>query len=154
MGENSNKSSILFKINLAQRVLMRAVDREMKDTIGVSATQAAALFYLDQHEGCSHSDLSRELLQNKSATTTLVERMENNGLILKQQSQLDRRTSHLFLTEKGKRSCSKALPFVDKYEQELIGDFNEDDIDKLEKLLTKVIARFHSSRENYFYSNI
>jgi len=82
------KHQVLLKLNLAQRTLMKFVDREVREKTGATATQLAAIFYLMENDGCQLVDLSRELLQNKSAITTLVERMEKNGLIRKVQSSL------------------------------------------------------------------
>ena len=141
---------LFFKLNLAQRVLMKAVDREMREQIGVSATQGAALLYLEQHDGCFLVDLSRELLQNKSAITTLVERMEKNDLISKVPSQTDKRASQLFLTQKGKELCRQSLPFVASYDQIMTGEFKDDELELVSRFLNTIIDKFETTPNNFF----
>lgn len=146
--------TILFKINLAQKVLMKALDRELKDITGTSATQIAAMLYLSENDGCLLSDLSRELFQNKSATTTLVERMLRKGLITKTKSIADRRASHIFLTQKGREITTKAIPRIMAYEKRLVGRFSKEDLTSLDHLLSKIIVQFQTQPENYFYSGL
>lgn len=143
---------LFFKLNLAQRILMKSVDREIRDKIGVSATQVAALMYLVKHDGCLLVDLSRELLQTKSAITTLVERMEKNGFIQKLPSPIDKRASQLFLTSKGKEMCKLALPFVASYDQNIMEEFNPDELKIVARFLNAIIDKFETSPE-YFFKN-
>ena len=141
---------ILFRLNLAQRTLMKWIDREMQEKIGGSATQIAALFYLMENDGCLLVDLSRELMQNKSAITTLVERMEKNCLLKKVPSPIDKRASQLFLTAKGRDLGMNALPFVTAYDQVLANGFNQEELEVVTRFLDTVISRFEVLPENYF----
>lgn len=141
---------LFFRLNLAQRTLMKWVDREMLEKVGGSATQIAALFYLLENDGCLLVDLSRELLQNKSAITTLVERMEKNLLLTKVPSPTDKRASQLFLTAKGKELGQIALPFVTVYNNQLSSGFNENELSVIVRFLDSVISRFETLPDNYF----
>lgn len=147
---STSSHQILFRLNLAQRTLMKWIDREMQEKIGGSATQIAALFYLMENDGCLLVDLSRELLQNKSAITTLVERMEKNGLLQKVPSPTDKRASQLFLTTKGRELGINALPFVAAYDRALAEGFSKDELDVIARFLDTVINRFETLPENYF----
>jgi DNA-binding MarR family transcriptional regulator len=129
---------------------MKSIDREMQEKIGGSATQIAALFYLMDNDGCQLVDLSRELLQNKSAITTLIERMEKNGLLQKVPSQTDKRASQLFITTKGRELSMNALPFVTAYDRVLADGFSEDELEIVTRFLDIVINRFETTPENYF----
>ncbi len=150
MSDNSSSHQLFFKLNLAQRLLMKAVDREIREHIGVSATQGAALLYLEQHDGCLLVDLSRELLQNKSAVTTLVERMEKNGLINKVPSPTDKRASQLFLTPKGKELCTQSLPFVASYDHIIMEEFKVDELEVVARFLNTIIDKFETTPDNFF----
>lgn len=141
---------ILFRLNLAQRTLMKWIDREMQEKIGGSATQIAALFYLLENDGCLLVDLSRELLQNKSAITTLVERMEKNDLLRKVPSQTDKRASQLFISTKGRELGMSALPFVTAYDRILADGFSKGELDVIARFLDTVINRFETLPESFF----
>lgn len=150
MTPSASSHELLFMLNLAQRSLMKSIDREMHEKIGVSATQIAALFYLMENDGCQLVDLSRELLQNKSAITTLVERMEKNGLLQKIPSQSDKRASQLFVTTKGRELGTSALPFVTDYNRVLAEGFSEDELEIVARFLNIVIDRFETMPISFF----
>ena len=144
------KHQVLLKLNLAQRTLMKFVDKDVREKTGATATQLAAIFYLMENDGCQLVDLSRELLQNKSAITTLAERMEKNGLIRKAQSSTDKRASQLFLSSKGNRCGKKALPLIALYDSELTKGFNNKELAIITSFLSKIIDTFETSPDNYF----
>lgn len=144
-------TQILYKLNLAQRLLMTDIDRVMKKEIGASATQAAALIYLSGHEGATLSDLSRELLQNKSAITTLVNRMEKRELLKRKNSQTDRRATQLHTTSRGRKICMEATSFLQKRSKTLSEELTLDDLTAVNKFLDHVIRTHKEGNElSYF----
>lgn len=150
MNEPSPSPQLLYRLNLAQRTLMKWIDREMQEKIGGSATQIAAIFYLLENDGCQLVELSRELMQNKSAITTLVERMEKNCLLEKMPSATDKRASQLFLTAKGRELGTRAIPFVSAYDGALADGFTPVELAVVSRFLDSVISRFEVLPENYF----
>ncbi|WP_419176311.1 MarR family winged helix-turn-helix transcriptional regulator [Desulfosediminicola sp.] len=141
---------LFFKLNLSQRVLIKWVDREMTDLVGATTTQIAAILYLMENDGCQPVDLSRELLQNKSAITTLAERMEKNGLIYRAPSAKDGRASILHLTEKGREIGIKAIPYISEYNRELMKGFSEVEVAVIDRFFESIMRRFETVPDNYF----
>ncbi len=133
---------LFYKLNLAQRILLKYVDREFSNRLGVTAAQIAALFYLEKHDGCLFKDLSGVLLQNKSAITTLVERMQKNGLIEKKKSETDGRASHIYLTDKGRDISEKVRPLVSQYNRELLERFSDAEIEVIHRFFDTIIATY------------
>lgn len=141
---------LLYKMNLAQKILMAEIDREMKQHIGVSATQAATLLYLDQNNGANLVDLSRELLQHKSAISTLVTRMWKNGLLEKQDSTTDKRATQLFITAKGQRLCTEALAYAQKNNNQLEENFTVEELQVVNIFFDNIISEHKISPSNFF----
>lgn len=56
-----------------------------------------------RRDGVTMSELSRMLLVSNGNATTVVDRLENDGLVKRTQSTTDRRTVHVALTEAGAR---------------------------------------------------
>ena len=133
---------LFYKLNLSQRLLLKYVDREITQKLGVPVAQIAALFYLMKHDGCLFKDLSDVLLQNKSATTTLVERMEKNGLIVKRKSPQDGRASNIYLTAKGRDISRQARPLVAEYNQDLLQRFSDTEIEIVHRFLDTIIENY------------
>ncbi len=130
---------LFFKLNKAQRLLLNYFDHEATDLLGVSITQIATLFYLRSNDGCLLKDLSIELSQNKSAITTLIERMGKNGLIQKVASEKDGRASHIFLTEKGRTVSEQALPIVKENNKKLTDQFTTEEIEIINRFFDRII---------------
>ncbi|NLW91042.1 MAG: winged helix-turn-helix transcriptional regulator [Syntrophomonadaceae bacterium] len=133
---------LFYKFNISQRVLLKHVNREMTKKLGVPAIHTAALFYLLEHDGCLSKDLSQVLFQNKSATTTLVERMIKNGLISKTSSATDGRASHIFLTDKGHDIGERARPLVNDFNDELLEHFTTAELEVIHRFLDTIIEKY------------
>ncbi|WP_041273236.1 MarR family winged helix-turn-helix transcriptional regulator [Desulforapulum autotrophicum] len=138
----SSDKRIFYKLNISQRILLKYVDREITNRLGVSVVQTATLFYLLKHDGCLLKDLSRAFFQNKSATTTLVERMVKNGLIVKKQSETDGRAAHIFLTDKGRDINEKTRPLVAEYNSDLVDGFTDTEIGVIHRFLDRIIENY------------
>lgn len=133
---------LFFKLNLAQRLLLKHLDQVMIQRAGAPTPQVTALFYLRKNEGCMLKDLSEALHQNKSAITTLVERLEKNELVFRKASDVDGRASYLFLTEKGKAACDEAIRVVKEHNSIMASQFNEEEMEVVHNFLDKLIALY------------
>ena len=133
---------LFYKLNMAQRLLLKYVDRELTKRLGVPSVQVAALFYLMKHDGCLLKELSGVLMQNKSAMTTLVERMERNGLVEKKPSETDGRAANIFLTGKGQSIAGEAKPLVAEYNRCLMKHFSDADIEVIHRFLDTIIETY------------
>ncbi len=69
----------------------------------VSVPQFWALHYIAQKEGLTVNELATALNRGKSATSGLLQRLENGGLVKRVHSKTDRRVVHVALTAKGRR---------------------------------------------------
>lgn len=141
-GKNIIDKRIFYKLTISQRLLTKSLDKDTVAKLGVPVNQIAALLYISKNDGCLYKDLSRVLFQNKSATTTLVERMLKNGLIVKNSSETDGRATHIFLTEKGREISKKAGPLISKYNKKLMNDFDDAEIETIHKFLDYIIQEY------------
>lgn len=143
----SNKNIIVdkrlfYKFNISQRLLLNYANREMINKLGVPVTHIATLFYLSQNDGCLLKDLSKVFFQNKSATTTLVERMTKKGLIYKINSETDGRASHIYMTDKGREISILAQPIIAEYNDELLNRFTDSEIEVIHRFLDSIIENY------------
>jgi len=141
---------LLFQLNLAQRLLMNHVDKELKANLGVTATQAAALIYLCDNNDSLMVDLSRQLHQNKSAITTLVERMIKHGFIEKILSTEDKRAYCLHLTSKGRETGSKALLYAQIRDGELKQQLSKEEHEVISTFLNSLIQKYGNGDNDFF----
>jgi len=133
---------LFYKINISQRLLLKHVDRESTNRLGVPLIQVTALLYLIKNDGCQLNDLSAVLMQNKSAITTLVGRLEKNDLIVRKKSEADGRASNLFLTDKGHKVGIQALPMMKEFNLELLNKFSDSEIEIIHRFVDTIIENY------------
>jgi len=96
------------------------------------------LTYQGLSDGLSQAQLSNMMLVNRANTTTLIDRMEKAGLVVRTSDSADRRTNIIKLTAKGKKMFEKAEPlYVEQVKRTMIG-FNQAETKKLITTLEKI----------------
>lgn len=98
-------------ITLLSRVKAAAI--ELADAKGITHIQLFALYSIHKWGELAMGQVADVLHCDASNVTGLVDRMVNQGLLIREESPRDRRTKTLKLTEKGQRvieELSQALP--------------------------------------------
>ncbi len=85
------------------------------------------------------SDISKELNNTKASTSIMIQKLESMDLVYKKKSDIDKRSSFVYITEKGKEVLD-----MDKKVFQKLGDYILDLLDDkesmfLEKILRKII---------------
>lgn len=148
MDPSQTTQQLIFKLNLTQRVVLKWLDRQMLEAVGATYTQVAVLLYLMENDGCSQVELSKTLLQNKSAITTLVDRMIKNELLVKSASKKDGRMHVLHLSPKGRQVGERAIPYIDEYNRELTKEFATGEKEVINRFFDSATERFAEPNEN------
>ena len=133
---------LFFKFNKVQKVMFKHIENEVKNRLGITPVQMGVLFYLLGNDGCNLKDISKELDQNNSAITTLVERMEKNGLLLKKASETDGRAFQVFATEKGRQIGKKGLPLIAEFNKRVAEKVSGEELDAVHSFLDKALETF------------
>ena len=81
----------------------RRLARERCARYGITATQLSVIKMLSEIGDLSLSRLSSLIRANNSTVTGIVDRMERDGLVRREQSEDDRRVWMIKLTERGRR---------------------------------------------------
>jgi DNA-binding MarR family transcriptional regulator len=90
--------------------------------------------------GLSQAQLSDMMLVNRANITTLIDRMEKAGLVVRTSDSADRRTNIIKLTAKGKNLYTKAEPYYDQQIRKMMTGLNQSEQKKLISTLEKVRA--------------
>jgi DNA-binding MarR family transcriptional regulator len=129
-------------MSLAQHRLLKNTDTTFAQALGISTTQLGVLFILEKSPGALLKDVSEALGINKSATTTLVDRMETSGLVRRQPSDDDGRAVHLFATRDGLAKAVAARPILARLNAQLLEGFDEREIGTVGRFLQSILDRF------------
>ncbi len=87
------------------------------------------------------SELSRLLLVSNSNTTVVVDRLENDGFVVRHQSPVDRRIYRVGLTDAGRDHFEQLAGKHEEQVNTLFSGVTEDELDVLEHLLQRLTPR-------------
>ena len=75
-----------------------------------------------------------------SAITRMLDRLEKKDLIKREAAPEDRRALQIYLTDKGQETLERALPLAREALAELTQVLNEQEVELLKGLLTKILS--------------
>lgn len=113
-------------------------------------------------KGCSQTELAEQLSQSESNVSTLIKRMQKNGLVRRSRSHVDRRRSHLSISELGlsllgrigrsrvawERALFSGIPSTDRTRLFVLLKKLEVSLDAFIRVRSDNIVRFPTSSED------
>lgn len=108
------------------------------DKIGIYPGQAPLLFTLKKNNGQSQKELSKKLSVTPATITVMVQRMEKNGYVRRENDEKDKRITRIFINEKGIKICDELYKIHKEIEVECMINFKEEDKQLLNNLLKQV----------------
>ncbi|MEI6799739.1 MAG: MarR family transcriptional regulator [Pseudomonadota bacterium] len=128
----------LLGVTRAAESHLREFLRVQHDTTLPRFDVMAALYR--RREGVTMSELSRMLLVSNGNATTVVDRLENDGLVRRTPSETDRRTVFVALTPEGLRQFEGLATQHEAEVGRLFANLSEADLD----ILTDILKRMGS----------
>jgi DNA-binding MarR family transcriptional regulator len=126
-------------LSLAQRRAQAVAEAGLFD-LDVSAAQVGALFVIAPGAGASVGEVAAALGLAQSAASTMVQRMERAGLIIRAADPADARITRLHLTSSGLAVRAQAARRVQTLNRRLGGPFSAADIAVVAQFLEHVAA--------------
>jgi DNA-binding MarR family transcriptional regulator len=97
---------------------------------------------------CTHKELSELLLVSSANVTGLVDSLVRKNLVERQDSQRDRRLSIVKVTKKGEELLNSVIRFYYLEMRKLASSLSNDELDKLNKMLTKLRLKVFDLRKD------
>ncbi|SKC42981.1 DNA-binding transcriptional regulator, MarR family [Maledivibacter halophilus] len=101
--------------------------------------QWIALYYLGIQEHTNQKELSSRMNIKESTVARLVDRLERDGLVVRQRSEEDRRVYNLLLTKKGNEYRKELLPEGEKFNEIVSSNITEKEMQTFMTVLDKMI---------------
>ena len=109
---------------VAFRKITRAIDLQSKKLmreVGLTAPQLLVLKVIEAEGSVIPSNVAREVHLSQATVTSILDRLEKAGLILRTRSETDRRVIHLELTSEGHAKAQSApdllqAGFIEKFD--------------------------------------
>ena len=95
------KDTLAFQIAYLYKDFLAFVNKELKDR-DISRGQVPFILYIGKHEGCTPSQLTKDMKMDWGHSQRSITRLVDQELIIKQSEGENKRNYHLSLTEKGK----------------------------------------------------
>ena len=96
----------------------------LKDS-GLTIGQPKVLDYLKDHDGAGQKDIARGCHIEPGTLTTLLNRMEDTGLVERRMLNGTRRSLYVFLTEKGKNQLALVTETFSEMEEKAFRGISE-----------------------------
>ena len=119
---------------MVQKKLME----QLKDT-GLTLGQPKVLDYLKDHDGASQKEIAAGCLIEAGSLTSILNRMEEKGLIERKMLNGNRRTFHIFMTESGKKNQKLVEETFEKIEETALNNVSEED----QKVFMEIFLRIY-----------
>ena len=104
----------------------------------LSFGQPKILEYLLNNEGCMQKDIALACFIEPASVTSVLTKMEKDGLIIKKNLNGNRRSYYVYLTDIGKKKAKEIQHHFKKMEEEVLKDLSKEEISELYTLLGKV----------------
>jgi DNA-binding MarR family transcriptional regulator len=105
----------------------------------INSAQGRILFVLWEKDNIPISELSEKTQLEKSTLTCMLDKLENDGFIIRLPSKEDRRKILIQRTEKDKQFQEKYLAISDEMNNLFYKNFSELEIDLFEKSLQRIL---------------
>mgnify|MGYP005771233713 FL=1 len=115
----------------------------LKDT-GLTIGQPKILDYLKDHDGAGQKDIAHGCHIEPGTLTTLLNRMEDIGLVERRTLNGNRRSLYVFLTEKGKQQVALVTEAFSAMEGEAFRGMSETECEILMRLMHQVYENISS----------
>ncbi len=136
-----SEAKLLEKIETLTRLVAELDDGVVlsEKLSAVTATQLSYLKAIDKLSYPTLSELAQKLNLAKPTVTNGVNKLVDRGLVHKLRSTADKRVFHIHITPKGKALVEAYKEVYRDYASHLVGILNQDEIEILIRLFTKII---------------
>ena len=119
---------------MVQKKLME----QLKDT-DLTLGQPKVLDYLKDHDGASQKEIAAGCLIEAGSLTSILNRMEEKGLIERKMLNGNRRTFHIYMTESGKKNQKLVEETFEKIEETALNNVSEEE----QKVFMEIFLRIY-----------
>ncbi len=139
----SVEDRFIFLISKIHQKLLTSLQKSFSESgIEVTPIQVMLLFYLQQSNDLSLTQISQGLMLENPTVTGLIDRLEKSGYVKRSDHPNDRRVYLVHLTEKGDKVAKKALPIVRNLNEQIKEGYSRSEIEDFKKVLVGTFNKF------------
>lgn len=130
----------LHYLTMANQMLIQKRLLERVKASGLTLGQPKVLDYLKNHDGASQKEIAAGCFIEAGSLTSILNRMEEKGLIERRMLNGNRRTFHIFMTEAGKKSQKLVEEAFVEIEEAAWKDISPEEAEAFMKIYYKIYS--------------
>lgn len=128
----------LHYLIMANQMLVQKALLENLKASGLTIGQPKILDYLKDHDGSSQKEIAKGCFLEAGSLTSILNRMEEKGLIERRILNGNRRTYHIFMTELGKECQQTVDKTFNEIEKHALLDVSKEEFEEFMKVYYKI----------------
>ena len=137
--------SLHYMIMADQMLVQKALMERLKDT-GLTIGQPKILDYLKDHDGSSQKDIAKACFLEAGSLTTILNKMEEKGLIERKILNGNRRSFHIFMTEEGRKKMQLVEEAFSQIEDIIKEDISVEEFEIFTAVHSKMFDKLQKKR--------
>lgn len=139
--------SFHYLIMAEQAMVQKLLMNQLSDTT-ISLGQPKILDYLKDHDGASQKEIVEGCYIEAPTLTSILNRMEQAGLIERRMLNNNRRSLHVFMTDEGKKYQRRIEHEFEQIEQTAFHNFSEKESSAFMTSLKKICLNLKERKED------
>lgn len=126
-----------YLIMANQMLVQKALLERLRDT-GLTIGQPKILDYLKDHDGSSQKDIAKACFLEAGSLTTILNKMEEKGLIERRILNGNRRSFHIFMTDEGREKMQLIDRSFSEIEKKALSDVSDEELEIFMSVYKKI----------------
>ncbi len=135
-----------YLIMANQMLVQKALLERLKDT-GLTIGQPKILDHLKEHDGSNQKEIAKACFLEAGSLTTILNKMEEKGLIERRILNGNRRSFHIFLTPLGKEKQRLVDEAFSEIEKKALADISEEEYAQFMSVYHRIYTNLSSILE-------
>ena len=135
-----------YLIMANQMLVQKALLEQLEDT-GLTIGQPKILDYLKEHDGSNQKEIAKACFLEAGSLTTILNKMEEKGLIERRILNGNRRSFHIFLTAVGKEKQQLVDTAFSEIEKKALADISEKEFEQFMSVYHRIYSNLSGISE-------
>lgn len=138
--------TVLYTIEQTIKEYRKICQKNIQKIVNdITVDQCLVLIILNENANISQIDMAKLIFKDNASVTRIIELMVNKDYLNREINELDKRKSKLVITEKGEKTIVLLTPVFKLNRKTALNGLSIDEIELLDKILTKIISNCKTS---------
>lgn len=132
------ENNIGFIVNRAAKAFVKALDTDLRENVGVTFGQWKVIVMLANQNGLTQKEIADRLGLEGPTLIPIIDKMEQEGLLVRKVDPDDRRNNRIYRTEKADELWDRMIECALRIREVSLRGIPEQDINTMRKVLEKI----------------